>query len=191
MGSTVDVEVTGGILTTLDRVGVAGRGKISCSLAPSWSTVRVATDLGIGTAPSPDAIAWRISTADGVAPSGPVAPMLSARRACLLALACLRGIFSLSERHQTRQWKSPTVGEDVSEVTAQPYAVPSENLRPWTPGTPLARKLLDGAWRLTWYGRARFTGEWVDLEEATPDSTSSSIACRSSVARTDHRAASV
>lgn len=94
----------------------------------------------------------------------------SAGEACvLLGTGVLVRDMLLSERQRQRNWKSPTIGQDIVEVTAQPYAVPSHNLRPWTVGSPRARRQSTGTWIFGWRGRARWLGDWVDLTEAVPD----------------------
>ena len=74
----------------------------------------------------------------------------------------------LSERYVARPWKAVTRGLGIDTVTAQPYALQSENLRPW-PAASLAWAQSGSAWLITWRGTARFTGAWIDGSQATPD----------------------
>jgi hypothetical protein len=168
MTSTVDVVVTGGQLSTITTAYMqAGRNQLM--VGSELIQFRIATYLGTGTAAG--SRRYRLSH------------LLRGRRGTEWAVGTHAigetvvligtGVFTRDiltvERNRTRQWKSPTLGEDLVEATAQAYAAPSENLRPWTVGTPRARYQADGSWRLTWYGRARFLGEWLPQVEATPD----------------------
>jgi hypothetical protein len=75
----------------------------------------------------------------------------------------------LGERYVTRQWKAVTNGLDIASATAQPYAVPSENLKPWSVSGSRQTRQVTGDWVLEWRGRARFTGAWIDGSQASPD----------------------
>ena len=75
----------------------------------------------------------------------------------------------LGERYVPRQWKAVTRGLDPSTTTAQTYAVPSENLKPWSVGSYHQTRQANEDWLLAWRGRSRFLGAWVDGSQATPD----------------------
>jgi hypothetical protein len=75
----------------------------------------------------------------------------------------------LGERYVTRQWKAVTNGLDIASATAQAYAVPSENLKPWSVSGYRQTRQANNDWLLQWRGRARFTGAWIDGGQASPD----------------------
>jgi hypothetical protein len=75
----------------------------------------------------------------------------------------------LGERYVTRQWKAVTNGLDIASATAQTYAVPSENLKPWSVSGYRQTRQVNNDWLLQWRGRARFTGAWIDGGQAVPD----------------------
>lgn len=75
----------------------------------------------------------------------------------------------LAERYVPRQWKAVTQTLDFSSVTPQTYAVLSENLRPWSVGSPEALRQANDDWILSWRGRARFNGAWIDGSQAVND----------------------
>jgi hypothetical protein len=74
----------------------------------------------------------------------------------------------LGDRYVVRPWKAVTRGLDISQVTSFDYAPTMENLRPWSVAT-LRLEQSGTDWLISWRGRARFTGAWVDGSQATPD----------------------
>lgn len=83
--------------------------------------------------------------------------------------AVYRTEVELGERYVPRQWKAVTDGLDISTVTPQTYAVPSENLKPWSVSSYRQTRQANDDWVLQWRGRARFSGAWIDGSEAAPD----------------------
>ena len=164
--STVEVEVTGGVLTTITW-GELQMGFNYFWLGQELLQFRVATFLGTTGA----ARRYRLSDLRrGLRGTDLRLGTHQVGEACILLGT---GIFTrdilASERHRTRRWKSPTMGDDVALVPYTPYAVPSNNLRPWPVASPRGVRRQDGTWQLSWRGRARFLAEWLHETEALPD----------------------
>jgi hypothetical protein len=164
--NTVEVEVTGGTLTTITW-GELQMGFNHLWLGQELLQFRVATLL----ATTAETRRYRLEEfRRGLRGTDLRLGTHAVGETCLLLGTGVftRDILS-TERHRTRNWKSPTLGDDVALVEATAYAVPSNNLRPWPVASPRGRRLSDGAWRLTWRGRARFVTEWLHEGEALPD----------------------
>jgi hypothetical protein len=160
--STVDVTVSGGILTSITP-GELQMGFNALLLGTELLNFRIAEDLGGDTYRLRQLRRGRRGT------EVQVGTHQSGERCLLIGTGVFTRDMLAQERSRTRNWKSPTIGEDVTQVAPAPYAAPSLNLVPWTVGSARGVQLSDGTWRLSWRGRARFWGEWVDGEEATPD----------------------
>jgi hypothetical protein len=162
LASTVDVHVDNGMLTTITAHEMQ-LGFNLLFLGQELLQFRIATSLGSGN--------YRLSQLRrGRRGTEWATTTHSTGETCLLVGT---GIFTRDvlrvERDRARNWKSPSIGQDVLDVPATAYAVASRNLQPWTPGSARGQRLVDGTWVLSWRGRARFLGAWVDLQEALPD----------------------
>lgn len=93
---------------------------------------------------------------------------VAGERVTLLDSGVYQLALPLSERFVTRLYKPVTRSLSIDTATEYPYAMPSENLRPWSVAT-LRVEQSGTDWVLSWRGRARFLGAWVDGSQATPD----------------------
>lgn len=164
--STVDVEVTGGTLTTITW-GELQMGFNHLWLGQELLQFRVATLLSV----TGEARSYRLEQfRRGLRGTElQLATHASGEYCLLLGTGTFTRDILATDRHRTRNWKSPTIGDDVALVSATPYAVPSNNLTPWPVASPRGRRLQNGTWRLQWRGRARFLTDWLHEGEAVPD----------------------
>jgi hypothetical protein len=160
--SEVEVQVTGGILTTITWSELQ-MGFNLLMIGAELLNFRIAQALGGGRYRLSQLRRGRRGTEYAVGAHSIGEPVV------LVGSGIFTRDVLRSERNRQRNWKTPTIGQDVAEVPASPYAVPAQNLRPWTPGSARGIRAGDGSWLLTWRGRARFLGAWVDAEEAVPD----------------------
>ena len=163
---TVDVEVTGGTLTTITW-GELQMGFNHVMLGQELLQFRIATFLGL----TGKARRYRLGELRRGLRGTELAMSthVAGERCLLLGTGTFTRDILATERHRTRNWKSPTLGDDVALVDPTPYAVPSNNLKPWPVASPRGRRLREGTWRLQWRGRARFLTDWLHEGEALPD----------------------
>lgn len=89
-------------------------------------------------------------------------------RVTLLDSAIYRIPQPLTDRFVTRLWKPVTRSLTIDTAPEYSYAMVSENLKPWSVATLHVEQSNDD-WLLSWRGRARFLGSFVDGSEAAPD----------------------